>query len=454
MSIPKIPEQVTWRNGMVLEPTHFRMTDQRTATLSYMSSLVADPWPWGFTSLLIDDTALASKQLTLSCDGIFPGGIPFRKIRLSKILDEGSDGQQTDFHVFRSEDGNYTLQPGQHAPSENTLPVAKLVFHGGVWSSHPDWSAPVLLIDPDHPIRIEVNRQLGSLAALGAGFAATLRLPGAEERPVARILGQVSAALLQGVGVIQALLAAPAVSPGLIGIEALRLALGVRGAARIFEHLSSVWDAGDQRGSIRRLLYATEAAASGIGLPFRANLFVMGENDMLMVDGAPNDTLTLAIEAARPADLIAARSWLEGAALAAPDRINEALSRRVAGCSRQPIERDPKIGISSGPLLALYHMENDAVWRAGQSQLALAAEIPPPINTSYSVLMASDDDLSGSPSFGGQGSSQPMNTGAPSYPRHTPAPGTPPPAPGTPPPAPGTPASDKQSDPPSKPTWG
>ena len=269
-------------------------------------------------------------------------------------------------------------------------------------SPHPDWSAPVLLIDPDHPMRIEVNRQLGSLAALGAGFAATLRLPGAEERPVARVLGQVSSALAQGVGVIQALLAAPAVSPGLIGIEALRLALGVRGAARIFEHLDSAWEAGDQRGSIRRLLYAAESAASGIGLPFRANLFATTEDsNMLLVDGAPADTLVLAIEAGRPADLIAARSWLEGAALAAPDRIQDALSRRVAGCTRQPIERDPRIGISSGPLLALYHVENDSVWRGGQAQLALASKVPPPINTSYSVLVLNENDLSSGSPYGG-----------------------------------------------------
>ena len=72
---------------MILEPSHFRAADQRSATLAYLSSLVADPWPWGFTSLRIDDTALASKQLSLICDGIFPSGQPFRKIRLSRMLD-------------------------------------------------------------------------------------------------------------------------------------------------------------------------------------------------------------------------------------------------------------------------------------------------------------------------------------------------------------------------------
>lgn len=442
MTIPEIPEEIFWRNGMVLDPNHFRTTDKRTSSLAHLSSLMADPWPWGFTSLKIDETALASKQLQLECSGIFPGGQPFRKIRVSRPLEEATDGQQADFHVFCSADENtFSLQTGDYAPSTTSLPVVRLIFHGGVWSHHPDWSAPVLLVDAEHPMRVEVNRQLGTLAALGAGFAATLRLPGAEERPVARILGQVSAALAQGVGVIQALLAAPAVSPGAIGLESLRLALGVRGAARIFDHLDSTWDAADQRGSIRRLLYAAEAAVSGIGLPFRASLFAPTEEGMLAVSGMPAETLVLAIEASRPADLIAARSWLEGAALAAPDRIQDALNRRVGGCSRKPIERDARMGVSTGPLLALYHVENDSVWRGGQDQLVLAAKIPPPVNTSFSVLVPDND-------------SAPSGQQLPVAPGASPAtpPGQQPPAvAGVPlgaPPEAGTPAPDAP-----KPTW-
>lgn len=448
MGVPEIPEGVTWRNGMVLNPGHFKLTDKRASSLAYLSSLMADPWPWGFTSLKVDETALASKQLQLECSGIFPSGHPFRKIRLSKMLDEGIDGQQVDFHVFRAADGDgFSLQAGEHAPSEITLPVARLIFYGGVWSGHPDWSAPVLLIDSEHPMRVEVNRQLGALAALGAGFAATLRMPGAEERPVARVLGQVSAALAQGVGVIQAMLAAPTVSPGLIGMESLRLALGVRSAARIFEHLDSVWDAADQRNSIRRLLYAAESAVSGIGLPFRASLFVPTGDGMLSVSGMPADTLVLAIEASRPADLIAARSWLEGAALAAPDRIQDALNRRVAGCSRKQIERDARMGVSTGPLLALYHVDNDTVWRSGKDQLMLASKIPPPINTSFSVLVPGDEKTSEAQ----QG--QPFSPGVASAPAIG---GVAPPAGGgapsgvpSMPPAPGSPTSDTP-----KPTWG
>ena len=238
------------------------------------------------------------------------------------------------------------------------------------------------------------------------------------------MLGQVAAALAQGVGVMEALLAAPAVSPGRLGIEALRLALGVRSAAGVFEQLADGWNPADQRGSIRRLLYAAESTASGIGLPFRASLFRRTDDgNVLMVDGMPSDALLLAIEASRPADLIAARSWLEGAALAAPDRIQEALTRRVAGCARRAIERDPRIGVSSGPLLALYHVNDDMSWRGGRSELALAAKTPPPANTSFSIFipegtagtaparLAADGDRS-YPSFAGASWAGASSTGS------------------------------------------
>ncbi len=417
MSIPKIPNTVKWRNGMVLEPVHFTTSDDRASTLAYLFGLMADPWPWGFLSLQVDETALASGQLRIKCEGIFPGGVPFRQIELSKMLGEGADAKVADFHISRRfDDGSFSLNQGLEVPSQSALPVAKLVFHGGVWSTHPDWSPPALLIDSDHPMRIEVNRQLGALNALAVGFATTLRLPGAEERPVARMLGQVSAVLAQGVGVIQALLASPAISPGRIGIEALRLALGVRGAVRIFDQMDTAWDAGDQRGSIRRLLYEAESAASGIGLPFRANAFVPTEDGMLVVDNMPSESLLLAIEASRPSDLIAGRSWLEGAALAAPNRIQDALNRRVAGCSRQPVERDARLGISSGPLLALYNVDNDTVWRGGQPQVALASKTPPPVNTSFSVLVPEEGGDTAPWASNPASASRPPSAGAPPRP--------------------------------------
>lgn len=425
VSIPDVPPQVNWQNGMVLEPIHFRSTDRRTSQLAHFAGLLADPWPWGFASLHVDETSLAAGELRIHSQGVFPDGEPFPLIPLAKELPDGQDGLTANYHVVRNPDTNVlTLASSDeldgNAPSETTMPAARLVFRGGAWSNMPDWSPPALLVHADHPMRHEVNRQLGALAALGAGFVATLRLPGAENRPAARTLGQVAVALNQGVGVIEALLSAPAVTPGRIGIEALRLALGVRSAAGIFEPISSPWSPADQSGSIRRLLYEAESAASGIGLPFRAAVFQPSEDDsgMLLVDAIPG-ALLMAIEASRPADLIAARSWFDGAALSVPDRIAEALTRRVSGCARRPVDRDPMLGISSGPLLALYQVDDDTAWRGNDNRLALAAETPPPSNTSFSILIAEGaDEPSGAASAasGGARNEAPAESSAPIVP--------------------------------------
>lgn len=417
MSIPSIPDSVRWRNGMVLEPDHFRSTDVRAATMSHVAALSGDCWPWGFLAFELDATALAAARLHVDGEGVFPNGEPFRCSGLSRILRQGKDGDRANFHIARNPNGDdVALRDGDGAPSADSLPVARLIFHGDVWNVLPDWSPPALLIGSGHQLRADLNQQLGSLAALGAGFMATLRLPGAEERPVARVLGQVAAELARGVGVMEALLAAPAVAPGRLGIEALRLALGVRCAAGMFESLDDVWDPSDQRGSIRRLLYAAESAASGIGLPFRATLFQQDDDaGALVARGVPSDGVLLAIEASRPPDLIAARAWFDGSALAAPDRIQEALTRRVAGCRRHPVERDAGIGVSSGPLLALYRVDADLSWRGGHHDLALAAKSPAPANTSFSLLIpeAVGEEASaphaaapGHPDFGG---GQPWN---------------------------------------------
>ena len=388
MSVPAIPEAVSWRNGMVLEPSHFQQTDERAATLSHLAALSAEPWPWGFVAVAVDQTSLAAGRLRVTCEGLFPNGMPFRAQALNSALPAAEEGNRLDFHVVGEDDDTIVLSRGADAPAAQSLPVARLVVHRGVWTELSDWSPPAYLMGPEHPMRADMAQQLGALAALGGGFMATLRLPGTEERPAARTLGQVATTLGQGVGVMEALLAAPAVSPGRLGIEALRLALGVRGAAGIFEPLDERWDPADQRGSMRRLLYAAEAAASGIGLPFRATLFRKGaSDDVLLVEGMPQERLLLAIEASRPADLIAARAWLEGAALAAPDRIQEAFTRRVAGCRRFPVERDSRIGVSSGPLLALYQVDADAAWRGNSASLALGAKIPPPANISFAVFL-------------------------------------------------------------------
>lgn len=388
MSVPGMPEPVPWRNGMVLETAHFQQADRRAAGLAHLASQAAEPWPWGFLVVSVDQTALAAGQLLVDCEGFFPNGLPFRQRRLSATLPAGQDGNRIDYKVVSEGGNNVVLSAGSGGLAAESLPIARLVFHRGVWTALSDWSPPAYLIGMEHPLRNDMAQQLGALAALGAGFMSTLRLPGADERPAARTIALVATALSQGVGVMEALLAAPAVSPGRLGIEALRLALGVRGAAGEHEPLEERWDPVDQRGSMRRLLYAAQATASSIGLPFRASLFRPSDiPGVMVVDNMPSDTLLLAIEASRPADLIAARAWLEGAALAAPDRIQEAFNRRVAGCRRSPVERDPRIGVSSGPLLALYRVENDISWRGTGGALGLGSQTPPPMNTSFSVYL-------------------------------------------------------------------
>ena len=118
----------------------------------------------------------------------------------------------------------------------------------------------------------------------------------------------------------------------------------------------------------------------------------------------------LGVEAARASDLMVARRWLEGAALAAPDKIDEALNRRVAGCAREPVPRDPQIGVSSGPLLALYRVSDDTAWRSGSPTLALAAKTPPPGDVSFLIfvpeLESGADAGSRDPSYSALGSAR------------------------------------------------
>ena len=409
----QILDAIQWQDGLVLRPEHFQHTDRRNALLAHVAALIGDPWPWGFVSFQMDATALAAGRLRVHCSGVFPDGDPFRQDGLSLDLPEGKEGEQKHFLVTRGETGGLALQEGEDAPGARSLPAARLVHHNDVWNGVQGWSPPAIVIQADHPMREDVNQQLGALAALAAGFTATLRLPGADVRPVARVIRQVAGALIQGVGVMEALLASPAVSPGRLGIEAVRLALGVRGARRlgieavrlalgvrgavgVFESLGQVWDASDQRGSLRRLLYMAESAVSGIGLPFRASMFrPVDDSDMLVVDGIPADNVLLAVEASRPNDLVAAQTWLAGAALASPERIQEALTRRVEGCRRYAVDRDAQLGVSSGPLLALYRVSADVAWRGSQTQLALAARTQPPPNTTFSVLVVEDSRRGG-----------------------------------------------------------
>ena len=101
MQTPSIPEAVRWRNGLVLEPSHFLSTDRRHAVRSHLAGLLADPWPWGFVYVRIDETALASFRLHIDCEGIFPDGTHFRAKRLSHPMTAANDGDETRFCVSR-----------------------------------------------------------------------------------------------------------------------------------------------------------------------------------------------------------------------------------------------------------------------------------------------------------------------------------------------------------------
>ena len=390
-SLPNVPRPGEWVEGLRLEPSHFRGIDARINATAYLHGLVSHPWPWGFLECAVDETALASSQLRVSCEGVLPGGAAFARTALAHMLPSAAESRQAEFYVTSGENAqkpNLTLQPGKSAPGEGTLPAARLLADGGTWSLAPDWSPPALLVGPDHPLRVETRHQLGGLAAIAAGFLATLRMPGAGERPAARTIFQVASALAQGVTVIEALLAAPAVAPGALGLEALRLAAAVRAATGTFDPVSEAWDPADQRGSLRRILYIAESTASGVGLPFRALRFTPGADpQVLQLEGLPLEPLLLVIEASQPADLIAARSWLEGAAVASPDRVQVAITRRVGGCARRLVERDPRLGVSAGPLVALYQLDYDAQWRSVEGSLAIAAGTPPPPNNAFLIFL-------------------------------------------------------------------
>ncbi|MYC59004.1 MAG: hypothetical protein F4X09_02255, partial [Gammaproteobacteria bacterium] len=89
--LPQIPETVSWRNGMVLEPEHFLRTDSRAADLAHLAGRIADPWPWGFLTVEVDEVALVAGELKVECDGVFPDGAPFERSRLSIGLGSGED---------------------------------------------------------------------------------------------------------------------------------------------------------------------------------------------------------------------------------------------------------------------------------------------------------------------------------------------------------------------------
>ena len=374
-----------WADGLVLRPEHFRDTDRRTETLVHLSGLGHDPWAFGFTWIDVDEVALASDELRLSCEGVLPGGRPFRAERVCAPV-----GDDIGFEIQAGEDGRVALVPGGTACSHHSLPAARTRMRAGARELDPDWSPPALLVAPGHPLAADAARALGGLAGLAAGFAASLRIPGSERRPGAGAIARTHEALVEHVGMMDWVLSWPVVSPTAVAGRAVALALAVRAAARTGHRFEPAWDPADQRGSLRAILAEAEAAAASIGLPFRTRLFRAGDEAqgaVRTVEGVGSGPVVVAVETARAADLPPARGWLEGAALGAPERIEEALTRRVGGAVRRTLDRDPELGIASGPLVQLYRVEADPAWRGYSMDLAIGSRAAMPCEATFSVFV-------------------------------------------------------------------
>ena len=382
--IPSIGAPVPWADGLVLRPEHFRDTDRRTEHLVHLMGLGHDPWAFGFTRIDVDEVALASGELRLGCEGVLPDGRPFRAERV-----EAPIGNESGFDVRIREEGDLVLAPGGTACSRRSLPAVRTRVRAGTCEIDPDWSPPALLVGPGHPLAADAARALGSLAGLAAGFAASLRIPGSDRRPGVEAIERTHDALTEHIGMMDWVLSWPVVSPTVLAAQALRLALAVRAAARTGHRFEPAWDPADQRGSLRAILAAAEAAAVSIGLPFRTRLFRASEtgSGIRTVDGVGSGPMVVAVETARAADLPSARHWLEGAALGAPERIEEALTRRVGGAVRRAVDRDPELGIASGPLVQLYRVEADPAWRGHSVDLAIGSRAEMPCEATCSVFV-------------------------------------------------------------------
>ena len=172
MQFPRPPDPVDWTRVYQLQAEHFVRNDTRTELLAYLAAAVGEPWPWGFFDTAVDETALASGELRVRCAGVFPSGTFFSAASLVQRLPSPGDvaGGSLSFHIeSESRDSGPALRPGDAAPSERTLPIARIVSHRGVWSLNSQWSPPALLVGPDHPLRADASEALTGLAGLAAG---------------------------------------------------------------------------------------------------------------------------------------------------------------------------------------------------------------------------------------------------------------------------------------------
>lgn len=70
--------RVMWSEGLFLRPQHFQQQDRHSEWLADRRAAPLRPYPWGFTRLKLDETALKSGRIGLSeASGVFDDGLPF-----------------------------------------------------------------------------------------------------------------------------------------------------------------------------------------------------------------------------------------------------------------------------------------------------------------------------------------------------------------------------------------
>ncbi|MFZ6648530.1 type VI secretion system baseplate subunit TssK [Undibacterium sp. TJN25] len=70
--------KVIWSEGMLLQPQHLQQHDRYLHTLLESRIAGLRPYPWGFSSIRIDEQQLAMGKLALqSCSAVLPDGTPF-----------------------------------------------------------------------------------------------------------------------------------------------------------------------------------------------------------------------------------------------------------------------------------------------------------------------------------------------------------------------------------------
>ena len=70
--------KVMWTEGMFLQPQHFQQQDRFAARQLDSRFAAGQAWPWGFSSLQVDDAALLQgKVMITAARGVMPDGLAF-----------------------------------------------------------------------------------------------------------------------------------------------------------------------------------------------------------------------------------------------------------------------------------------------------------------------------------------------------------------------------------------